>query len=53
MVRPPQLLTHVSSRKIHKWEESFGTRWAPRQAVLLEELIEEELANDNPDVNTD
>lgn len=46
MLPPPQLLTHVPSKKIRKWEESFGIRWGPRQSNLLNEMIEEELADD-------
>lgn len=46
LVRPTQLFTHVSQRKIRKWEESFGDRWARRQTDLIAELIEEELASD-------
>lgn len=46
MFPPPQLLTHVSPAKIRKWEEAFGTRWAPRQMKLVMELVEEELASD-------
>jgi hypothetical protein len=46
MVRPPQLITHVRGKQIHKWEESFETKWSSRQTKLLEELVEEELAGD-------
>jgi hypothetical protein len=31
MIPPKQLLTHVPWKKIRKWEESFGLRWASRQ----------------------
>lgn len=42
---PPKCaLTQVPGRLIHKWEESFGAKWAPRQSALIEELIEEELS---------
>jgi len=30
LVVPPQRLTHVTGKKIRKWEESFGTKWACR-----------------------
>lgn len=47
LVRPTQLLSHVSQKKIRKWEESFAARWAPRQMKLITELVEEELADDS------
>jgi hypothetical protein len=47
MIPPPQLLTRVPGNKIRKWEESFGARWASRQTKLVEELVEEELANES------
>lgn len=46
MERPPSLMTHVSAKKIRKWEESFGSRWARRQLEVINELMAEELAND-------
>jgi hypothetical protein len=46
LVPPPNILTHVSGKKIRKWEESFATRWAPRQVGRINELVEEELANE-------
>src|SRR5208283_3576295 len=42
---PSELITHVSPRTIHAWEESFGTKWGPRQTELIDELIEEELGD--------
>lgn len=46
LVAPSQPLTNVPGKKIRKWEESFGTRWAPRQTSLIEEMIEEELSDE-------
>jgi 20S proteasome alpha/beta subunit len=47
LVPPLQPLTQVPGRKIQKWEESFAARWGPRQSKLVNELIEEELADDD------
>ena len=49
MIRPQHPLTHVSGKKIRRWEESFGARWGPRQTRLINELIEEELEKDAPE----
>jgi hypothetical protein len=46
LVAPWPILTHVPGKKIHKWEESFGMRWAPRQAETISNLMEEELEDD-------
>ena len=46
LVPPKHPLSHVSSKKIRKWEESFGTNWAHRQLELINELLEEELIED-------
>jgi 20S proteasome alpha/beta subunit len=45
LVPPQQILIRAPSWKIHKWEESFGTKWG-RQTALIDELVEEELASD-------
>jgi hypothetical protein len=43
---PPQLpKTHVAHGDIQKWEESFRRTWTPRQADLIEELVEAEMQN--------
>jgi len=47
LVPPQQVLTHVPPSTIRRWEESFASRWAPRQIGLISELIEEELATDD------
>jgi 20S proteasome alpha/beta subunit len=46
LVPPSRPLSFLPYRKIQKWEEEFGARWASRQEKLLQELVEEELADD-------
>jgi hypothetical protein len=44
---PASPLSFVSSRKIRRWEQAFGDNWAPRQVRLVEELMEQQLAEDD------
>ncbi len=44
---PPQILTRVPSAQIRRWEESFGTKWAPQQQALMQKLVHEEIAEDD------
>jgi hypothetical protein len=44
LVAPKHPLTHVAPSKIRRWEQSFATKWAKKEAELFQELIEEELS---------
>jgi 20S proteasome alpha/beta subunit len=46
LVTPPQLMTHVPSRTLQRWEDSFKFQWAPQQTDQIAELIEQEIAED-------
>lgn len=48
LVPPDPLLMRVPQQKIERWEESFKTRWAPRQAQLFTTMLEEEVGTDCP-----
>jgi len=45
LVPPGRPMSSVNPDLIERWEESFRTRWASRQATLVRDLVEEELAD--------
>jgi hypothetical protein len=46
LVAPKMPKTHVAGGVIQRWEESFRRKWAPRQASLIDEMLEEELEDE-------
>lgn len=43
LVPPPSPMSSVSPDLIDRWEKSFRTKWSSRWAMLIGDLVEEEL----------